>query len=721
MPGSFIQQFDTVSDLTINSFESAFAFEADGDITRIGKGIFDATFNLEADGVNTSVGIGSFDALLEFEAHGFLADEPNILGEASFDALFELLGTPYSNGEALSIFESAFEFYADGLQIIPEVFFWNVLVNTLPASGSGVYRRFDTRLTVDGNILLVENWSYEETEGDAMQKLNISLAKISDRNLIGLYSSIKFEIGEYIGGVWQWDTLIDTGETNSDSYSITRDRDSSSFTCEAGSNAKLRSTPSSDLVLYDSALITLSASDFQPIPDTNGTLYHTELKPFYQMTLYDVLQGLFVTRSGFSGFETNIANFRLSRVDVQAGQTFIDAIGGAIGMFEPTFREVDGKLIISDTSIEIDSGDPAAMQITIADDSPVTIGLSRNYNRIDAIRMTYSANKREYDYTATRQTTQTTPYGSFGDDNYQEVTVTKNFIDYFRASDPFNAIDTDLVSVSTSTVKNAQTIFESNETFTYDLFGNPSARTKEYSKRLPDIENSGAPALLTIKTESENWQYKPHPFINRAKYLAKHELYERGKQVTDSTNQQLGEDWKRDYENAYRGGNLTEDLTVTLAPLRTLVEQYRPLKGGKAEVSIYEVDEAGNEPVVIQDQTQTVAGEIATSGLTKTQLTMYVLESDGSILNGSRIIDLSVGELPLTQAKALARRKLRKSKRSPRSVTFDIAGYRRDLKKGVPVNPLGRNNEDLGDYAIRGFRIRGDRNRIMTTISGEEL
>src|SRR5690606_524573 len=100
----------------------------------------------------------------------------------------------------------------------------------------------------------------------------------------------------------------------------------------------------------------------------------------------------------------------------------------------------------------------------------------------------------------------------------------------YRNSNPFVAVDSDLISIQTTTVKNSQTIFGSTETFTYDGFGNPQSREKNYSKRLPDLENDGTLSLLTVKTENENWTYQTHPYIPKAQYVSRHEVYERGMQ-----------------------------------------------------------------------------------------------------------------------------------------------------------------------------------------------
>jgi hypothetical protein len=486
-------------------------------------------------------------------------------------------------------------------------------------------------------------------------------------------------------------------------------------------NARLRAAPTRDLILYDSAQATLATTDFEPIPDIYGNQYYPELKAINRMTLYDVLHEIFVTRCGFGGIETNIADYRVSRVQLEAGQRYLEAVGGVIGMFRPSFELSGNTLIIRDTTEPYDTGDPDPLELKISEAFPITIGIDRDFRRIDVMKIFYAVNKREWDYSVTRQDTVTTPYGSFGDANYQEVTVTRNWVDYFRNSNPFTAVDSDLVSIQTTTVKNGQTIFESTETFAYDGFGNEQSREKNYSKRLPDLENGGGPAMLTVKTENENWNYQTHPFIPKAQYVARHEIYERGMQVTDAANPQLGEDWKRDYETAYRGGNLADGMTVTLSPLRTFVEQFRPLRGGKAEVTVYEVDEASGSPVVLRNETQVVPGELAQNAATKTQLPMYVTIDGETVADGVYFEQMNTGELPLGPSMALAQRIIRLSRREPRTITQEIAGLRRDIKKGSPFAPKGRGDEDLGKYRVASIRIRGNWRQFTTSIEGDEI
>lgn len=606
-------------------------------------------------------------------------------------------------------------------QVIPERFYWNVLINTLPASATGPFREYSGKLTVDGEVLPIESFEYSEPRGQLTQQLNISLGDVTDRDKITRTSAVKFEIGEKISGVWVWDTLIDTTESANSAYQITRDRDTATFSCTSDMNARLRKAPTRDLIIYDSTQATLATTDFDPIPDIYSNNYYPELKAISAMTLYDILHEIFVVRCGFSGIETNIADYRISRVQLEAGQRYIEAVGGLIGMFRPSFEVSGNTLIIRDTTQGYDTGDPDPLELTIDDSYAVTIGITKDFTRIDVIKIFYTISKREWDYSVPRQESVTTPYGSFGDANYQEVTVTRNWVDYYRQSNPFVAVDSDLVSITTSTVKNSQTIFESTETFAYDGFGNPQSREKNYSKRLPDLENDGTLSLLTVKTENENWTYQTHPYIPKAQYVAKHEIYERGMQVTDAANQQLGEDWKRDYETAYRGGNLADGLAVTLSPLRTYVEQFRPLRGGKAEVTVYEVDEASESPVVLNNETQTVPGELAQNAATKTQLPMYVTIDGEEVEDGVYFETLNCGELPVTRAIQLAQRIITQSRREPRSITQEIAGYRRDIKKGTPFEPKGRSDEDLGKYRVVSYRIRGNRQQVTMTIDGDEI
>src|SRR5690606_563665 len=172
-------------------------------------------------------------------------------------------------------------------------------------------------------------------------------------------------------------------------------------------NTKLKYSPATDLVIYDSAVMTLSDADFEPIPDSSGNLIYTARKSFSQVTLYDVLEELFVTRAGFSGFTTNITDCGISRVDGSAGQPSVDAIAGAIGMFRPEFTVVDDTLVIRDTTAEVDSGDPSGIALDVSASFLTSIGWDRTFDRIDAVRMRYAASRREYDYSQTRQVSQT--------------------------------------------------------------------------------------------------------------------------------------------------------------------------------------------------------------------------------------------------------------------------------------------------------------------------
>src|SRR5690606_30446795 len=126
---------------------------------------------------------------------------------------------------------------------------------------------------------------------------------------------IKFEIGVWNGSDWTWTTELDLGETQSSNYTLTRDRDTFSFTGVPSVRAKLAQTPANSVVIYNSQRETLSSADFEPIPDTEGNLYHTQLVPIAGLTLYNLFHQVFVIRCGFSSFQTNIPNFVLGRCD----------------------------------------------------------------------------------------------------------------------------------------------------------------------------------------------------------------------------------------------------------------------------------------------------------------------------------------------------------------------------------------------------------------------
>src|SRR6266700_1437914 len=83
-----------------------------------------------------------------------------------------------------------------------EEFFLYFIVDIYPTPITSQYRYFDVRLTVDSTDIPVKSYSYEENDQIA-GNLNIELARHSDRSLITRASSIKFEKGEKISGVWQ--------------------------------------------------------------------------------------------------------------------------------------------------------------------------------------------------------------------------------------------------------------------------------------------------------------------------------------------------------------------------------------------------------------------------------------------------------------------------------------------------------------------------------------
>lgn len=706
----------------IETFSETYPEAAIGIIQIIGEVDVTVEPNSSAVGIVEIIGTANIEVSAPIQAEGiveiigstsiFIEGEPN--QPISAEGMVEIIGSVNLTAKvplrAIGIIKIVGE--ADVSYHEPEIFMLSLIVDVYPATNP---RRTRARLIVDGNELAIERYSLSVPENQSTTQLQITLADINDRNAIGRYSSVQFQIGQFIGGDWDWDTWLDVGQVESSQYSLSRDRDTFTFTGKPESYTKLSMTPQSDVVIYDSVRQTLSSDDFEPIPDSDGNLYTVQLQPVANLKLYDLFNRVFVTRMSFDAWETNIPNFPINQAQFTAGQPYVSTIKGIIGMFQPEFREVDGKLWIRDTTANYPNGFPAALDITLNDLTELQV--SEEYNRLDAMRLLYSSDRRNYDFTTERTEETVSTVGNWGEPDYQVTTTTRTITEYRRDAQPFIIADEDVKEVHIETVIGIgiYTIYESTETFFYDQMGNQTRRTKSVLRMLPDIPNSNTLMLKEAATENETWKYRPHPFQAGRKYMSEHSQIENALIAVDSENQQLGQNYERALVDVYRAGNAAESMTTRLGAVRIFEEKQKPLRDGRCRLDRQETDVLAKQVTVAESQT--VSGDIAMNGLVKEQRPMFVFDEENATRTTERVEDFNGGEVPLNILIPLVKRVLKNRKTRPRRISGGLVGYDRRLTSGTSVGLTVRNAENLGTFIIEGFNVEGDRNGHFMSIT----
>lgn len=702
------------------SFESEFEFEATAVVVKGATASFIAGLEFIATSEAEFEAASSFDLGLEFVANGFINGAPNVFVNAEFGLGFEFEALSVKSSDALALFDLGLDFTAIAEHRPFEIFTFNFILDILPPGlVPANYIRLQPRLKVNGVEFPVVSWSVTEDERTTGKTLNVRLARLSDKDLIPIEAEIEFGLGTKTAGVWDestFDTIIDGGMRQSRSHSISWSDgpgDTADFTFISGETDKMLKAAITDLVIYDSLRQTLEQSDFEPIPDSLGNLYQTELKQIPGLKLYSLLNEVVVNRCGFVGFTTNLPNFPIQRVDCAMSSGLIESIGGYFGMFEPVVFAVDDELWIIDTTITLPSGFPPPKTVTAS--HYTTLGKSDTRRRVDALLVSYVQEKLDYDYITTRTETKDEIQGDL------LIEIETSFREYRKFTQPFVVIRDEVYLEERTTKINGETIAITREDTNYDSQNRASSRRKRTQKLLPDVNNIVLPGVLTMleaEDVRETFSYAAHPFEARRQYLSRRSHSEKALVAVDGVNQQLDEDYKRRIDEVYGAGNVNTDMSAEFLPTVTIVETATPQRDGTVKIRRTEVNHLLN--IVAVDENVSPVGDISTNGLAMQQDRMLVFETDSSIRTTERIESFHAGELTATVFVPLARRRLKAIRTKDGRVQISVIGYDASLRKGMTIRATGR-GETIADCIILGRTVSGDVNGIQTALQCKEI
>ena len=304
------------------------------------------TANANTSIVATLSGTLAIDAELDVETailgvcNGALAGEPDILAELDVETSITASLTPQIVINAQLNVSTSIEGELTQSVSRPERFEEHFIVDRLLPRPTGG-KAYDARLTVDGDVLLIKSYSFKRGKDTIRHELAIELAHPEDGALITRNSQITFELGiaSHPFTSFTYKTILSTGYANESSWEIRPPNDGAdtfTFVGLTDTQQKLNRTPPNNLVLYDPTLIDVDASDFRVIYDDYGRAFETELFPISGMTMEDVFDEIFVERCGFTQWKSNlpVEDWRISRIDFNAGEAYLLPLKGRIGMYE---------------------------------------------------------------------------------------------------------------------------------------------------------------------------------------------------------------------------------------------------------------------------------------------------------------------------------------------------------------------------------------------------
>lgn len=584
------------------------------------------------------------------------------------------------------------------------------------------------RVKIDGIEYPVIGGTYSRPRDSVGGSLQVELARISDRAASIAGSLVEFGIGKKIAGVWDestFNTIMTDGEIRGTGFNIggVPSSPSDSFTIRAVSQgaSRLSQTPMRPLVMYDSAMQTISDDEFRIITDTEGRTYETELKPIDNMKLSHVLREIYITRLGYPSYKTNLPEDQIfvPRIVFPMGQSYNTSVSGFVGVYRVLVEVIDGVPWILDATVELPQGFPAPRTVDSSKYNSVSIEM--NATKLDGVDLSYTENTRGYDFIEMIPDVKLVTSGTFGDPDYQETLVSKTWRVYRKTAYPTLELRREMYLETQVTTASVGTISDTREEFFFDSMSRNYGRSKLIKSWLQDVNNAGDYDLMDSSEETDRTTYAVDPFRNGTQFIAKRELRESGLIVVDSANQQLGQTFEMPYDEADSKGNLEDGQTTRFGPIRTVITQNQPQRNGMVRTDTLELYHVRNKRVNHPSQEQ--PGDISISGVAPEQNNVLVFADENTTRSTGRLEGLHAGPLPLVLAVPWARRYIKRRQAGESTLRMSVERYDPGLIPGAVVEvkdrDFGSGAASLGFFLIDGFDIPFGSGFVTTNVTGE--
>lgn len=571
------------------------------------------------------------------------------------------------------------------------------------------------RLKVNGVEVSVVSGQFIESADDAGAEVELLVTDVDDASLFVDGAVYDFGLGEEVKhGSWNESTfewLIRNGEkVGSVKQTSQNDRtlqDTFTVRIKSQSKGRLQRCPERPYVLYNSAVQSVNAEDFEVLTDTDGNEYVTEVEGVAGLRLYQMIKEIFVDRCGFSWYYTNIPDYVISRVDCPIGVPYLQSVRHLFGISDPVVMEIDNYIYILDTTMAMPAGFPAPVSVDA--DRYRTLTVSEEVTGLDGVILTYVESGYGYDYVTLDSKVKEVTSGTFGSDDYVSTLVEQKFREYRKFSMPGVVLKRELYyesrQVDTTLDGSAQTVVDSKR---YDSRNRLTQRDYSVESRELDIDLSvalGTPSRSKVQVETieERYTYEAHPFQANREYLAKKESRRDALILVDADNQQLGGNFEQEYRVGARSGNLKEGQTTRFGLITKGVDTWKPLRNGMVEVSEFEYNfvarQATKDGVPREEP-----GDVAIHALAPQQKEIIVLREAGMTRTSRPLGSVHGGEMPVQYLIPLVRRLVFAMGSESRQVQSELIGFDPVIKKGLPIRFYDR-GVDKGVHLPMGRTI----------------
>jgi hypothetical protein len=638
-------------------------------------------------------------------ARGRLNGEPNEFGAAMIEGTSTLSPNGRLRSRAVAIIRGTSTLFARGRTAGADRTDLNVTLTIIPPSTIGFGDVISARLAADGVNYPIRSAQYSEPSNAAGVSLEFTLQKPTDRDAVMAATSFKFEI--YTAGAWN--TIFEAGKRSGGGFSFAwieaRPGDALSISTIGPVSEKINRSPVDDVTIYDNARETISPNDFKTIYDTDGNPYTRLITSIPGLTLYGLLEYVFVTFCDFAGVATDLPDYPIRRCDFEKTGTFLSGIGPHIGAFDPLIFVKDDIVWILDSTQRIPPGFASPYALTA--DKYKSATFNESVLNADGFVVTYSTGD-EFDYSTDREVIDDVDaIGTFGDPNYMEISRRRTFRDFYKSTNPGVAVRTEKVREIETTDATVSGSFvqvaESTETINLDSHGRLKSIHKEMNGLIPDLATPSFPFITsTIRDERTDFTYSPQIGAPTRAICSKTVKVIRGLVVTDSDNEHLGRPFKQSFVDGFRAGNLSDAQTLSFEAIESVVETVLQNTRGQLEIRTRTSNFMTTPPSITNATTDARAGDLSTNSLGSAPETVIVFRA-GASRTDAKLQDLSVGELPLIFAIPLARRRL--ANRTQRTGSIPLIGLQLAFGRGFIFELFDREGDSVGNYIIQGRTI----------------
>jgi hypothetical protein len=615
--------------------------------------------------------------------------------------------------------------------------FLDCLLSIYPDPSSLTSRRLRAKLYVDEVEIPFKSATWSESPGQA--NLSIELARLSDRTAFTRTALIKFESEEYLTGSWTLKkTYCDGAILATSDYNIENNgntpNDSFSVTVKSVLQQKLDLTPTQIVVLYDPAKVTVEDSQLELVTNIDGTTTGSAtVTPYADFTLQDALEYL-ADLYGCDGVKTNLnaEQWPLTRLDFPPAQPYWNTIAGEIGNHNPhIFIDDENYLVIKDGTL---TDYLSARAMTVANFSGIR--LSNTIERYKGIILSHQMKADAWDYYELRQENEDQWFGGIAG-QYPLTRIVTWYQDFYKIgiSTPVNSQE---FSVRQLEYSDAGTLISATaERFSYQ-FGQGGIRMKRHEMKEWGIANvpdtwvtfqstipgpntefagafSGAEEAYTatnvtshsesfVLTKAERTDFSYFPVYGQAdaSYQGQTDAETRGLIVTDTENQQLGENFEQPWNKAQENGNLAEGQNA-----RWGTTDYRKEKQ-KAERKKRQVQLRTRRHSALNSTNGLIAesyhdrriGDVAESDIQTETKPVYITENGDPTASLWR--QVNGGDAPLEILQPLCHR-LNKQQDYPGGIQADLPTYDETMAIGVVINPSNRAGTSLGIHEVISY------------------